>query len=93
MPATEEPLPQDVMLALQDDRRAEAIALLRKREGLSEDEAETRIDRYLEESPPTRLRGAGIIARSKLNALIWLGLIVIMTLVYLLLIGGDSSAS
>ncbi|MDT4888703.1 hypothetical protein FQZ97_1253000 [compost metagenome] len=87
MPATEEPLPRDVLLALQEERRPEAIALLRMREGISEDEAEARIDRYLEENPPTRLRGAGIIARSKLNALIWLGLIVIMALVYLLLIG------
>lgn len=87
MPATEEPLPQDVMLALQDDRREEAIALLRMREGISEDEAEARIDHYLEENPPIRLRGAGIIARSKLNALVWLGLIVIMALVYLLLVG------
>jgi hypothetical protein len=87
MPATEEPLPRDVMLALQEDRRAEAIALLRMREGISEDEAEARIDRYLEANPPIRLRGAGIIARSKLNALIWLGLILIMALVYLLLVG------
>jgi len=87
MPATEEPLPRDVMLALQEDRRTEAIALLRMREGIREDEAEARIDRYLEENPPIRLRGPGIVARSKLNALIWLSLIVIMALVYLLLVG------
>jgi hypothetical protein len=75
------------MLALQEDRRTEAIALLRMREGIREDEAEARIDRYLEENPPIRLRGPGIVARSKLNALIWLSLIVIMALVYLLLVG------
>ncbi|SFQ18767.1 hypothetical protein [Pseudomonas borbori] len=86
MPAIEDPLPRDVLLALQEDRRTEAIVLLRMRKGISEDEAEARIDRYLEENPPTRLRGAGIIARSKLNALIWLGLIVMMALVYLLLV-------
>ena len=87
MPTPEQPLPQDVILALQGDRREEAIELLRLREGIGEEEAAERIDRYLEENPPIHLRGPGVVARSKLNALIWLGLIVMMGLVYLLLIG------
>lgn len=87
MRADEPALPEDVLLVLQQDRREEAIELLQTRQGISAQEAEQRINRYLEENPPIRLRGPGIVARSKLNALIWLGLIVLMALTYLLLIG------
>ncbi|MDP2243439.1 hypothetical protein [Pseudomonas sp.] len=80
-------LPKDVMLVLQQDRRADAIELLQADQKISAQEAEERINRYLEENPPIRLRGAGVVAFSKLNALIWLGLIVIMVLAYLLLAG------
>jgi hypothetical protein len=38
-------------------------------------------------NPPVPVRGPGVVIRSKLNALIWLGLILIMALVYLLLVG------
>ena len=87
MRADEPALPEDVLLVLQQDRREEAIELLQTRQGISAQEAEQRINRYLEENPPIRLRGPGIVARSKLNALIWLGLIVLMALTYLLLVG------
>lgn len=88
MPKAVEPsLPQEVILALRQDKRAAAIELLRKRQGLSTEEAEARIDRYLEDNPPVPLRGPGVLVSSRLNALIWLALIVIMGLVYLLLIG------
>lgn len=87
MPADHPSLPNDVLLVLQQDRREEAIELLRLREGISAQEAAERINRYLEDNPPINLRGPGIVARSKLNALVWLGLILIMALVYLLLLG------
>jgi hypothetical protein len=87
MLADEPSLPDDVLLVLRQDRRKEAIELLRLREGIGEEEAEERINRYLEENPPAPLRGPGVVIRSKLNALVWLGLIVMMALVYLLLAG------
>lgn len=87
MPAAEPTLPQDVLLALRQDRRADAIELLQRRLGISAQEAEERIDRYLEENPPVPLRGPGVVASSKFNALVWLALIVMMGLVYLLLVG------
>lgn len=87
MPADEPALPQDVLLALRQDRHADAVKLLQAHRGISAQEAEARIDRYLEENPPAPLRGPGIVALNKLNALIWLALIVIMGLVYLLLVG------
>lgn len=81
------PLPQEVLQALREERREAAIELLQRQRGLSAEEAETQVDRYLEENPPIRLRGPGLVAANKLNALIWLTLIVLMALVYLLLIG------
>lgn len=87
MPAKEPPLPQDVLLALRQDRREEAVKLLQAHRGISTQEAEARIDGYLEDNPPVPLRGPGIVALNKLNALIWLALIVMMGLTYLLLIG------
>jgi len=87
MLADEPSLPEDVLLALQQDKREEAIKLLQVRQGISAQEAEERINRYQEDNPPICLRGPGIVARSKFNALIWLGLIVLMALTYLLLIG------
>lgn len=86
MPA-DEPLPQDVLQALRQDSREEAIELLQLRQGISAEEAEERIDRYLEDNPPIRLRGPGVVTANKLNALIWLALIVMMGLVYLMLVG------
>lgn len=83
----ESPLPEDILQALRQDRRTDAIELLQRREGIGADEAAERIDRYLEENPPVPLRGPGVVAANKINALIWLALIVLMGLVYLLLIG------
>ncbi len=87
MKPVEQPLPREVLLALRQDKRKEAIELLQRLQGLSAAEAEARIDRYLEENPPVPLRGPGILASSRFNALIWLALIVMMGLVYLLLVG------
>lgn len=87
MKPAEQPLPQEILLALRQDKRQEAIEGLQRLQGLSAEEAEARIDRYLEENPPVPLRGPGVLVSSRLNALIWLALIVLMGLVYLLLIG------
>lgn len=87
MLADEPSLPDDVLLALRQSKREEAIELLQVRHGISAEEAEEKVNRYLEENPPVPLRGPGVVIRSKLNALIWLGLILIMALVYLLLVG------
>lgn len=71
-----------MLQALHDDRREDAIERLRRRRGISAEEAAERIDRYLEENPPLPLRGLGVVASSRLNALI-----VMMGLVHLLLVG------
>ena len=55
--------------------------------GISQAEAKEQLALYLEQHPPIRLRGAGIISLSRTNALIWLGLIVLMALVYMILAG------
>ncbi|WP_369958874.1 hypothetical protein [Pseudomonas benzenivorans] len=84
MPA-EQALPEDVRRALRAGQRARAIALLRAHRTIGAEEAEAQIDRYLEDNPPIPLRGPGVVASSKLNALIWLILILLMGLAYLLL--------
>lgn len=56
-------------------------------QGISQEAAQEQLNRYLELHPPIRLRGAGIVSLSKTNALIWLGLIVLMAVVYLILAG------
>lgn len=73
-------LPADVRQLLHADRRQAAITLLRDAHGLSADEAERRVDQYLEDNPPLRPRGAAIISATPLNALIWLILIILMAL-------------
>ncbi|NQD91530.1 hypothetical protein HP532_02555 [Pseudomonas sp. CrR25] len=85
MPAEPPPLPADVLLALRQGRREAAVELLQLRLGVGAREAGERIDRYLEDNPPLSLRGPGVVAANKINALIWLSLIVLMGLVYLLL--------
>lgn len=87
MQQANEQLPPDVLRALHGGHRARAIALLRAHSAIGADEAEARIDRYLEENPPIPLRGPGVVASSRLNALIWLALIVVMGLAYWLLSG------
>lgn len=80
-------LPKDVLLALHQEHREEAIELLRQHEGISSEQAEIRVYQYLETNPKVRLRGAGVIRQSRLNGLIWLGLIILMAATYLLLVG------
>jgi hypothetical protein len=75
-----------VIVALRAGKRAQAIELLRDQSRISAEEAEARIDRYLEDNPPIPLRGPGIVVSSRLNALVWVALIVLMGLVYLLLL-------
>ncbi|WP_277372685.1 hypothetical protein [Pseudomonas sp. AA-38] len=77
-------LPEDVRQLLHVDRRQAAITLLRDAHGLSADEAERRVDQYLEDNPPLRPRGAAIVRASRANALIWLTLIILMALLGLL---------
>ncbi|WAJ36474.1 hypothetical protein OU800_17905 [Pseudomonas sp. GOM7] len=77
-------LPEDVRQLLHVDRRQAAITLLRDAYGLSADEAERRVDQYLEDNPPLRPRGAAIVRASRANALIWLTLIILMALLGLL---------
>ncbi|QLC74075.1 hypothetical protein LPB260_25590 [Pseudomonas sp. LPB0260] len=85
MQQAEEQLPPDVLRALHAGHRVRAIGLLRAHSAIGAKEAEARIDRYLEDNPPIPLRGPGIVASSRLNALVWVALIVLMGLAYLLL--------
>ena len=87
MQQAEDKLPTDVLRALHAGHRAKAIGLLRAHSAIDTKEAEARIDRYLEENPPIPLRGAGILVSNRLNALVWLALIVLMGLAYWLLSG------
>ncbi|MGP0172545.1 hypothetical protein ACSVIJ_11715 [Pseudomonas sp. NCHU5208] len=77
-------LPADVRQLLHADRRQAALNLLRDAHGLSADEAEQRVDQYLEDNPPLRPRGVAIIRANRLNALIWLILIILMALLALI---------
>lgn len=78
-------LPRPVLEALQRGHHDDAIRMLSLNHGITQAEAKEQLARYLEQHPPTRLRGAGIIGLSRTNALIWLGLIVLMALVYMVL--------
>lgn len=80
-------LPKDVLQALHKEHRDEAIELLRRHEGISSEQAKNRVYQYLEANPKVRMRGAGVIRQSRLNGLIWLGLIILMAATYLLLVG------
>nr|WP_298165956.1 hypothetical protein [uncultured Pseudomonas sp.] len=79
-------LPQPVLEALQRGHHDDAIRMLSLNHGISQAEAKEQLALYLEQHPPIRLRGAGIIGLSRTNALIWLGLIVLMALVYMILV-------
>lgn len=87
MSKPETTLPEPVLQALQRGQHEQAIRLLSLNQGISQEAAKAQLDSYLELHPPIRLRGAGIVATSRTHALIWLGLILTMALVYLLLIG------
>ncbi|MHA6493951.1 hypothetical protein ACX0MV_11985 [Pseudomonas borbori] len=78
-------LPEPVLQAMQRGDHDQAIRMLTVNQGLSPEEAQEQLNIYLEENPPVRLRGAGIVGLSRTNALIWLGLIVLMGVVYLVL--------
>ncbi|MBS7663538.1 hypothetical protein I0D00_16550 [Pseudomonas lalucatii] len=83
----EHALPEDVTRALRAGQRQKAIALLRAHRSIATEEAEAQIERYLEDNPPIPLRGPGVVASSRLNALVWLTLILLMGLAYWLLSG------
>ena len=80
-------LPEPVLQAMQRGEHDQAIRMLSLNQGITQEAAQEQMNLYLEENPPIRLRGAGIVGQSRTNALIWLGLIVLMALTYLLLIG------
>ncbi|WP_061241187.1 hypothetical protein [Ectopseudomonas composti] len=77
-------LPPAVRQLAQADQRQAAIDLLSEYLANDQEEAERRVDQYLEENPPAHLRGAAILRASRLNALIWLTLIVLMALAALI---------
>jgi hypothetical protein len=85
MKTAEITLPEPVLQAVQEGRYAQAVEMLSLHLVVSQEEAQQQLDRYLELNPPIPLRGAGVIAQSKLNGWIWLGLILLMAAVYLLL--------
>jgi hypothetical protein len=78
-------LPEPVLQAMQRGDHDQAIRMLSLNQGISPEAAQEQMNLYLEEHPPTRMRGAGIIALSRTNALVWLGLITMMVVVYLIL--------
>ena len=78
-------LPEPVLQAMQRGDHDQAIRMLSLNQGITQDAAQEQMNLYLEENPPIRLRGAGIVGLSRTNALIWLGLIVLMAVAYLLL--------
>lgn len=78
-------LPDDIARAVRFGERDYALQRLREHLNLSEADATELLNRYQEDTPPIRLRGAGIIRRSPLNALVWLAFIVILGGVGLLL--------
>jgi hypothetical protein len=77
-------LPPAVRQLAHADQRQAAIDLLSEYLANDQEEAERRVDQYLEENPPVHLRGAAILRASRLNALIWLTLIVLMALAALI---------
>ena len=72
-------LPPAVRQLLHANQRQAAIDLLSEYLANDQKEAARRIDQYLEDNPPVRPRGAAIVRASRLNALVWLTLIVLMT--------------
>ncbi|MGV8843499.1 MAG: hypothetical protein ACOH2I_09725 [Pseudomonas sp.] len=85
MKKAEVTLPKPVLQAVQEGRYTQAVEMLSVHLVVSQEEAQQQLDRYLELNPPIPLRGAGVIAESKLNAWIWFGLILLMAAVYLLI--------
>lgn len=77
-------LPPAVRHLLHAKQRQAAIDLLSEYLATDQKEAERRINRYLEDNPPVHLRGVAILRASRLNALVWLSLIVLMALAALI---------
>nr|WP_256833606.1 hypothetical protein [Pseudomonas oleovorans] len=73
-------LPPAVRQLAHAGQRQAAIDLLSEYLANDQQEAERRINQYLENDPPVHLRGAGVVRASRLNALIWMTLIILMTL-------------
>ncbi|MBJ7548231.1 hypothetical protein JHC42_15425, partial [Pseudomonas sp. OA3] len=69
---------------LHANQRQAAIDLLSEYLANDQQEAERRIDQYLENDPPVHLRGAAVVRASRLDALIWLILIILMALLALI---------
>lgn len=78
-------LPEPVLQAMQRGDHDQAIRLLGLNQGISPQAAQEQINTHLDQKPPIRLRGAGIVGLSRTNALVWLGLIALMAVVYLVL--------
>nr|WP_298136976.1 hypothetical protein [uncultured Pseudomonas sp.] len=87
MSRSEITLPAPVLAAVQRGRHDDAIRMLSLNHGISQTEAEEQLALYLEQHPPSRMRGGGIGAMSKKGALIAIGLILLLGLAYLTLGG------
>ena len=77
-------LPPAVRQLLHANQRQAAIDLLSEYLAADQQEAERRIDQYLEDDPPVHMRGPAVVRASRLNALAWLILIVLMALLALI---------
>lgn len=73
-------LPPAVRQLVHAGQRQAAIDLLSEYLAADQQEAERRIDQYLENDPPVHLRGTGVVRASRINAMIWLILIILMAL-------------
>jgi hypothetical protein len=78
-------LPAPVLQAMLRGDHDQAIRLLGLNQGISPQAAQEQINTHLDQKPPIRLRGVGIVGLSRTNALVWLGLIALMAVVYLML--------
>ena len=78
-------LPEPVLQAMLRGDHDQAICLLGLNLGISPQAAQEQINTHLDQKPPIRLRGVGIVGLSRTNALVWLGLIALMAVVYLML--------
>lgn len=76
--------PPAVRQLLHANQRQAAIDLLSENLANDQKEAERRIDQYLEDDPPVHMRGPAVVRASRLNALAWLILIVLMALLALI---------
>ncbi len=75
-------LPRPVLEAMQRGHHEDAVRMLSLNHGITQAEAKEQLALYLEQHPPIRMRGAGIVGLNRTNGLIWLGLIVLMAAVY-----------